>query len=851
MADKTVYTPVAESDVTEEVGHFEMARPNSSHGPAQAAAKSERMPLIDEEQEDTTEHHHKSVATPFSGSSKRTTFIASTAPRPLDQFPEPPPRPSSVKSFEESAKLGMKLAESDVDVSSNSSTPKSSQSIKRKPLSATSSGRAERARNLVSPLDPNMIASESDRHSAISVPISNSCPVHGSESGSTAPSRTPSVNGSVQDRVRPLSAPRAREPQSDSPSSDTWGGTTPSLKSHKGGTAIVRELRNRRSMSSIFSGQSSLGSRSWTRELLCFALGFAALVCVIALLVHFDGRRLPNWPTGISLNTLIALLVAIANAALAAPLQQGLSQLKWVNFRKSSRPITDIEHFDDASRGVWGSFKLLVLRRGGFLGSFGAVIVILAIAMSPFAQQIVAYQNRSATAAGNSVASIKTAKAYKPVLPGDPATPNSFVPILPMKAAVYNGMFSADPNPTVPFECHTGNCTFPAFSTVAVCSQCEDLSAALVRVCEMTMPINNGTTNSTSNSTSCLWKLPNGASLNDTNAVFGMNTSIPSTSGNMPYSTLVQLNFIGTEAQNTTSTTLFSGSGQSQMWARQCTLQFCVQDYITSVQNGKLIQNITDTHYNHTAINMTSAMNQGHDIPLVIQKTSNETGKPPKDFSVGMGFRLGIQEYFGHIFRNGTATRDKLSSLTETETNIVVNLTVGESKGMTFFDTDILQAFYWYYYEYPTGLDMLTSELAATMTNAFRMDGASNGTVVVNGTATEMATFVHVRWGWIALPLLVVVATGVFLALAMWNARTTRTRLWKSSALALLLHGTDVDTRKVAFSRTKMSDVRVRLEDDGSLEWSAPATGDEHGPVHECATLEETTGHLSRQTLKA
>jgi hypothetical protein len=77
-------------------------------------------------------------------------------------------------------------------------------------------------------------------------------------------------------------------------------------------------------------------------------------------------------------------------------------------------------------------------------------MVLPALGMGPMAQQIVVYQLRVALAtddASQPPASINTALNYEMVLPGDNANPNSFVPILPLKAAVYNGMFSADPNP--------------------------------------------------------------------------------------------------------------------------------------------------------------------------------------------------------------------------------------------------------------------------------------------------------------------------------------------------------------------------------------------------------------------
>jgi hypothetical protein len=99
------------------------------------------------------------------------------------------------------------------------------------------------------------------------------------------------------------------------------------------------------------------------------------------------------------------------------------------------------------------------------------------------------------------------------------------------------------------------------------------------------------------------------------------------------------------------------------------------------------------------------------------------------------------------------------------------------------------------------------------MTNAMR---ASGGGVPVLGTAYEMRTYVHIRWGWIALPAVVVLMTGAFLASAMLRSRTTRTKLWKSSALAMLFHGLDGDTRKKALDSDSLRKVKVRLGEDGS-----------------------------------
>ena len=439
-----------------------------------------------------------------------------------------------------------------------------------------------------------------------------------------------------------------------------------------------------------------------------------------------------------------------------------------------------------------------------FLGSFGATMVILALAMGPTAQQIVGYRSRAALVTedpSRAPASLNTALSYEMVLPGDNTDPNSFVPILPMKAAVLNGMFLADPNPLVSFTCPTGNCTWPDFSTLAVCSSCIDMTQYMQQVCSAT----NDTTSS--NSTSCGWSLPNGASLNGSSA-FTMTTFIPSVDGDMPYSTIIKLNFMGNESSANT-TTSSTGLAMLNPWATQCTLQYCVQDLHTYVLNGQLAQNVTGSFFNNSVVPIGEALSKGMSIPLEIESpTNNQT------YTVGMGALLGMQQYFSDLFRNGSAIRQPTSSLSRTENSIVVNLTVGISSGETFFDTDIIQAFYWFYYEYPSGLDMLTSELATSMTNAFR-ESPGNGTIAVTGQSFEMASFVHIRWGWITLPAIVVAMTGVFLGLAMWRSRRTRTSVWKSSAIAMLFHGLDGKTRAEAMRSRRLREVRVRLGDEG------------------------------------
>ncbi|TQN64505.1 hypothetical protein CSHISOI_10970, partial [Colletotrichum shisoi] len=87
-----------------------------------------------------------------------------------------------------------------------------------------------------------------------------------------------------------------------------------------------------------------------------------------------------------------------------------------------------------------------------------------------------------------------------------------------------------------------------------------------------------------------------------------------------------------------------------------------------------------------------------------------------KSYPINMKVMMGMRSWFSDLFRNGSASRKRevINKNITTPDNVIVNLTVGISSGETFFDTDIVQAFYWNYYEYPAGIDMLMNDLATS-----------------------------------------------------------------------------------------------------------------------------------------
>ncbi|KAJ2998656.1 hypothetical protein NUW58_g252 [Xylaria curta] len=505
---------------------------------------------------------------------------------------------------------------------------------------------------------------------------------------------------------------------------------------------------------------------SWVREIVSVTIALGSVGSIMGVLARFNGHALPEWPYYITLNALIAALAA-----------------------ESKARLYDIEAFDEASRGTWGAIKLLFTVRGGFLGSFGAAVSIITLLLGPFAQQIVTYQAREVERLDG--ASVSRALNYTA----------GFVPILPLKSAVYNGLFAENgrPGAALAFECQSGNCTWDHYDTLGVCAECVDLSPFIREYCAVGHKAG-----------SCGWQVPQGAKLIDRTEVFSMTSQIPEARGDQPHSSILRLIFMGTESYD-------GQPGETKPWARQCALSACLQTLETRVSNGVLEEKIVGTKINRTVLD-NSDLNDGGDHNVYV------VGSDGTQYQLGIEAMLSMRGWFSSLFANGSASRSAAAyNRTITDNSVVVNLTVGISSGETFFDSDIVTAFYWNYYEYAHGLDLLVNDTATSMTVTFR---SFFGAVPIAGRAIYTESYVHVRWGFAVVPIVVAAGTALFLIAAIYQSENSMAQVWKSSALAMLFHGLD-DGAKSHFAPTgslkelkaqaRATKVQLEESEDGTL----------------------------------
>lgn len=107
-----------------------------------------------------------------------------------------------------------------------------------------------------------------------------------------------------------------------------------------------------------------LAENWWLGEILLWFVSATCLFSMVAILGVHDGKAIQS-TSSISLNTVVAILSTLSRYALGVPIEACLGQLKWTWFRsRTPRKLIDIERFDKASRGPWGSALLVWNMRG-------------------------------------------------------------------------------------------------------------------------------------------------------------------------------------------------------------------------------------------------------------------------------------------------------------------------------------------------------------------------------------------------------------------------------------------------------------------------------------------------------
>lgn len=220
---------------------------------------------------------------------------------------------------------------------------------------------------------------------------------------------------------------------------------------------------------------------SWKWESAACLLVLATPIIIFATLYLHSGQPLPQWPFKVSINSLLSVYALVIKASIGFILTSCIGQLQWAWFSET-RPLTDMLAFDSATRGADGALGLIWRQRFRQpLTALGCIIMILAVAVDPFVQQLVRPMDCSVEVLGGIAAATLPRSNVFQVLGFDGgAEPRESTGIMSMRgmrfeSSMYDAIFSPGRDP--PWQCSTGNCSFTdTYGTIGICHSCQDVS---------------------------------------------------------------------------------------------------------------------------------------------------------------------------------------------------------------------------------------------------------------------------------------------------------------------------------------------------------------------------------------
>ncbi|RYC61420.1 hypothetical protein CHU98_g4801 [Xylaria longipes] len=489
----------------------------------------------------------------------------------------------------------------------------------------------------------------------------------------------------------------------------------------------------------------------WGPEIFSQVCSVLFLLALIILLSRLDGQPLSTWTIAVSPNAVISILSIASKASLIYALGQTISQLKWLHLTKKPDSLADLQHYDDASRGPLGAFRMFwKVRSGHFIAYIGCVIILLALAFEPFSQQLLHFEERVITIP-DTQSSVSFSTAYD--FQGDGVDGASAVIVgprdNPMTAAAVNGVYDVVKDP--PFDCPGSTCSYPTFTTFGVCSECADitktitkktLSTTYQKVYSFTTPGN--LTMQASASTDA----HSGFKHTLTNATAkGLNTQFAGLG--MPVRAGV-IRFPDDQAD----TRLTIDNWMDTMQAYECTISFCGRQY-----SGWNTTNGTISPGEEQIIKLNNS-----DVPTADAPWYRLLA--PLDPAKSLGADL-ANNSFRINYLDGENIESILMSIFTISNELPANQQIGASA--LYSSPDVIAT-----------IDNVAKGISYHM-----MSGPNSTTV--HGEVYSTQAYMSVHWPWITPLVVVVVASAFCLIAVILITRKAKQLIWKSSLTPLLL----------------------------------------------------------------
>ncbi|KAL6909151.1 hypothetical protein GGI43DRAFT_169424 [Trichoderma evansii] len=537
--------------------------------------------------------------------------------------------------------------------------------------------------------------------------------------------------------------------------------------SHK--TRVIKaDLESQTSITSDYKRNAVYSPSEWLLETLSSIAALGLVIAIAAIFWFMDNKPLSAWDGLFSLNATISILTTAYTIALMQGVSTFIGQAKWLYFKTEPRRLADFETFDKASRDVWGSVLLLTTVKWN-LATFGAVIMILRLSFSPFAQQVVLVEQRDVVSPASNNATFGYAYNYSrtAALTAGVNFQGNWPQDAGMQSAIFQGLFGIDT--TEPFKC-PGACRWPgSYMSLGFKAECKNVTQQTLDTEHCVQGTYNGT-------------LYHGPAYSQATEQCNMTTP-----GGVMLGTRYQQNEFATEYyMNATSLLYFPAPAQTDP-----TLNF------SELTRFGIYRSTTDSNYTRhndinvtecslylTAYQYTDAKANGSDFSITRREIDLGPGnpwlavpsKPDAEYDqVATANNITWNNISVPVFEVDFPNLEVLenfftspSIINEFVSGSFINPNIGVSAALTG-DVDLGDRF---------------DGMATGMTNYLRYSIDSQ---LALGEVLQSEPFVSIRWWYYAVPVVIEALAILFTILSIIsNRRSGNIPLWKSSTLAIL-----------------------------------------------------------------
>jgi hypothetical protein len=602
---------------------------------------------------------------------------------------------------------------------------------------------------------------------------------------------------------------------------------------------------------------------SWLFELASLVTSVLCLITMLILLLVYRNKAVPELSLGLTFNAIISVLITAAKVAMLSAVASAMGQVKFKHFRAQRQPLINLELFDEASRGgPWGAIDFILRLKWRSTAAIGAAVVLLALAMDPFAQQLLTYPVR-VTFEDSTAASLTFATAINPETPDYDNLIQRFV-----NDAIWN-----DPRPWSTL-CSSGNCTFPTFESLSWCPRCEDITDTVrLEGCQMDFDFVANATDP--QPLSCNISISSGVNISTNNAaVYGSGEGYGSHGNpNSVWTISPGLTFVWDTHEddpNVSPWTSHSLGGNPLLGdsfgmlslgqvdleysedfpfrrlgvkkATGCTMNPCLREYaietiagMTSVSSRKVSNGIVAI-VNINDRNITPWLNTHTVIPAACW-VSNYTMLSDADVTIDDPLLLPDEgQYYcanGDIFSKcsidskyvmcesealsqADVVRRVVSGNVTTSYNLQTGLPAENITSNTTSEDVSVNAGPSTYFSYTLEQMLRYRGLNATLHNmanslTVMMQNVSNDSIT--GKVGHPRAYVHVRWPWLIFPAVVIFIGIVFVLYTIVETERDDAPVWKNSSLALIYHGLPEVDNTIRLETLGMREMEARARE--------------------------------------